>query len=102
VARIWFLLGYAALLLLCVAMMVWAATGGPQGSLGRDLFQVASDAFKTVLGATIGAMSAMIAAYIDYKREKAKLAFEISRLQAQLAHGTGAAPRDAMPASGPV
>ena len=90
--RIWFLAAHAALLGVCIVMMVWAASGNiPEQGLQKELFQAAADAFKTALGATIGAMSAMIAAYIDYTREKAKLTFEIERLRAAPAPETTAA-----------
>jgi len=49
---------FFALLLLCVAMIVGSEFVGP--TLREQMLPVALDGFKTVLGAIIGALSAII------------------------------------------
>jgi hypothetical protein len=53
-----FLYFYVGLLLVCIALMLMAEGFGP--ITGQTVLPIAADGFKTVLGALLGAISAML------------------------------------------
>jgi hypothetical protein len=55
-----FLYFYGSLLIICILLMLVAEAFGPV--TGQTVLPVAADGFKTVLGALLGALSAMLGA----------------------------------------
>lgn len=56
--QIRFIIAYGALLLTCIVLMVGSEVLGP--ATREQILPVATDGFKTVLGALIGALSSML------------------------------------------
>jgi hypothetical protein len=55
-----FLYAYGCLLVICIVLMLAAEAFGP--ITGQTVLPIAADGFKTVLGALLGALSAMLGA----------------------------------------